>query len=144
MDVLEHKYITSLIRPQIGSRRASLKLDVGVDDLIQETLLKGLKRGLNTVAESEWRWMAEEVLKDALRKQRRQREAESGYTDRGEGSSDQLWDKLEEILEGRTWEEQRIVRLLRAGHTLAEVSSACGLSPWQIRKRLTTLKNSVN
>lgn len=139
----QYKVVEKLLKPKIAPRIASMRLEVGVYDLIHETLLKGLKRGLNTISDSQWEMMAEDVLKDAYRKQKRAKQAEQGWVEGVEPPEDQLWERLDEALEGRSWEEKRLVRLLRAGHSLRESAEQCGLSPWQARKRLLKLRNTL-
>ena len=146
MDITSAKQLETLTQRlslKIGPRRASMRLEVGVYDLVQEVLLKAVKRGLNEVEEADLDYMAEDVLKDAYRRQKNAFKAEQAYASWGEGPEDRLWEKLEEALEGRSWEEQRLVRLLRAGHSLKEAAETCGLSSWQARKRLLSLRNSV-
>jgi len=132
-----------MLRQMASTQRKMLRLQVDTDDVVQEALVKGLKSGQEALTEGGWATLVASVAKDALRAQKRALKAEGVWLqkeslqDIGEG------ERIDEALEGASFEEKKLVRMLRNGYSLKEAADACGLSGWQARKRLLRLRNSV-
>jgi DNA-directed RNA polymerase specialized sigma24 family protein len=145
MTPAEYRQIELLVAPRIRGFIGRLRATpVGYDDLLQETLLKGLKRGLKLIGdEGLWCKMADDTCFEAIRRENLDRKASMEWLARVESPVDHLWQKLEDILEGQDWAVQKAVRMLRSGESLKVAAEGAGLSPWQLRKRLLKLRNSV-
>lgn len=143
MNTLEVKPLESTLRPILSVLRKKYRIAVGLDDLVQETLLRALKQPPTESIEG-WCWkIGRNVCIDLYRKQAREKDASERFLLDLEDKGPDYAGLLEEVLQGASWEVKKVARLYTYGYSGEEIARECGISTRQVRRRLAVLRNSV-
>ena len=137
MDNKTLETLTSLIRPVLARYSHQLPPHVGVDDLVQEVLLKVVEKGLEEMEDGYLRIVARNVALDAIAS----KNPASLPLDAAEDvpvEADALWQQrvwLESQMRNMGWDVEKLLRLKLKGLTQEQLAIEFGCSSREIRRR---------